>query len=68
MTTISIVRPDCFFDAQQQNRLAQLMSYWRYSRDRGTHFPEDQQVELEQLIDAELEASTRRAEALLREM
>ncbi len=68
LLVVQHMRPDRFFDAQQQNRLAQLMSDWRYARDRGTHYPADQQVELEQLIEAELEASTRRADALLREM
>ena len=61
-------RPDRFFSADQQQRLAQLMQQWRAARDAGTSLPPLAQRELEALTRAELEAATRRAQALIDEL
>jgi hypothetical protein len=62
------MRPDQFFTAQQQQRLGELMERWRAARDAGRALPAEEQTELDALIAAELEAATRRAAALLREL
>ncbi len=61
-------RPDEFFTADQQQRLAQLMERWRVARDSGTSLPTDEQAELDALVEAELQAATARAEAIMREV
>ncbi|NEO87304.1 MAG: hypothetical protein F6J87_24045 [Spirulina sp. SIO3F2] len=48
---------DRFFPAAQQNRLAQLMEQWRTARDQDQTLQIAQQTELEDLVDAELEAA-----------
>ncbi len=58
------LRPDRFFTATQQGRLAALMARWRTARDQGHTLPVTEQPELEALIDAELRASAARAAAL----
>jgi len=65
LLVVQQMRPDRFFDADQQKRLAELMNGWRTARDSGAIFPAKEQAELELLIDTELEASTQRALALL---
>lgn len=57
-------RPDAFFTADQQDRLAVLMARWRVARDAGYTLTVDEQTELEALIEAELQASAARAAAL----
>ena len=57
-------RPDHFFTAAQQQRLAALMARWRTMRDQGATLPADEQTELETLIAAELQASAARAATL----
>ena len=58
-------RPDEFFTADEQRRLSELMAEWRDARDGGKQFPADLQTELEQLVDAELQASAKRTQAIL---
>jgi hypothetical protein len=58
-------KPDRFFSAEQQQRLVDLMARWREARDSGSLLSPMDQVELEALVGAELEAATRRAAALL---
>jgi hypothetical protein len=58
-------QPDRFFTAEQQQRLAELMSIWRTARDRGDTLPAEQQAELDDLIEAELYATAERAKAIL---
>jgi len=58
-------RPDQFFSAEQQRRLSQLMERWRSVRDMGTSLLAAEQVELSELVDAEVEASGKRAAAVL---
>jgi len=60
--------PDRFFSAGQQQQLAALMHQWRVARNNHTTLPKAKQAELEALVEAELEASTARAAALLEEL
>jgi DNA-binding IclR family transcriptional regulator len=61
-------QPDRFFTERQIERLQTLMTRWREARDKGTCLPPDEQAELENLIDAELQGATERAEVLLQEI
>jgi hypothetical protein len=70
-TTVVILQgfsPDRFFDAAQQERLAELMARWRQARDAGGELPPQEQAELDALIQAEVEASARRTAALLEDL
>jgi len=68
LVVIQNLRPDRFFTAAQQHRLAELMSLWRTARDSGGGLNADEQAELQSLVEAELEAARRRAEATVREI
>ena len=57
-------RPDRFFNAAQQQRMAELMDRWRKARDQGGALPADEQTELQALVEAELHGSANRAAAL----
>lgn len=61
-------RPDRFFDAEAQQRLAELMVRWRHCRDQGQELPTPEQAELTALIDAEVQASALRSAALADEL
>jgi hypothetical protein len=61
---VQSLRPDRLFNADQQRRLAELMTRWRAARDQGESLPADEQSELETLVEAELRAATGRAAAL----
>lgn len=66
-STIVVVqsfRPDQFFTAAQQERLEQLMDRWRAARDSDLSLSAQDQAELESLIEIELQAATRRTQAL----
>ena len=58
-------RPDRFFTAAQIKRLTELMQRWREALNKGKELPAAEQAELEALVDAELQAATQRAAALL---
>ncbi len=58
-------KPDAFFDEAKQRRLAKLMNLWRAARDSGSSLSPGERVELDQLIEDELEAASRRAAAML---
>jgi len=62
------MNPDAFFTADQKERLGELMAKWRAARDRGCELTPVEQSELETLVDAELEASGRRADAIASEL
>ena len=64
LVIVQSLRPDHFFNAAQQERLAALMARWRAARDQGQTLPVDEQTELEALVEAELRASAARAAAL----
>jgi DNA-binding transcriptional regulator YbjK len=68
LVIIQQLRPDRFFTATQQQRLSDLMSRWREARDHDSQLTPEEQAELEQLIEAELQATTRRAESALIEL
>ncbi len=68
LVVVQQLRPDRFFTAQQQQRLAELMSGWRAARDSGAPWSADQQAELDALVEAELRAATERAAALVRQL
>ena len=55
---------DGLFSAQQQQRLAGLMSNWRQARDQGAALPVDEQRELDSLVEAELKAAGQRTQSL----
>jgi hypothetical protein len=61
-------RPDQFFTAAQQERLAQLMAAWRSAQQTGAAWSAEEQAELESLVEAELRASVARAAALADEL
>jgi len=64
LVIVQSLRPDRFFTAAQQERLAALMDRWRTACDQGAILPADEHIELEALIAAELQASAARAAAL----
>ena len=65
LVVIQPMLPDVLFTAAQRSRLEQLMADWRMSRDGGHSLPEAQAAELQNLVDAELAAATRRSEQFL---
>ena len=65
LVIVQNLRPDSLFTAQQQQRLSELMARWRAARDEDNVLPLEEQVELESLIEAELQAATKRAESAL---
>jgi hypothetical protein len=67
LLVIQNFRPDSFFSAEQQGRLAALMELWRSARDQGHELPPEQQVELDALVEAELRAATARTAALMQQ-
>jgi hypothetical protein len=62
---IQPMRPDRFFGAEQVRRLTELMAKWRAARDSGSSLPEAEQAELDSLVEAELEGTIRRSQAIL---
>lgn len=60
--------PDDFFTAAQQTRLKDLFDRWRKARDLGESLSAGEQVELESLVEAEVEASGIRAAAIAKEL
>lgn len=68
LVIVQSLRPDRFFNAAQQQRLAELMGRWRAARDKGETLPVDEQSELEALMQAELRATADRVAALADEL
>lgn len=68
LIVIQNMRPDGFFTAAQQQRLEELMSRWRTARDCRGSLAAEEQAELQSLVDAELDAARRRAEATVRQI
>ena len=68
LIVVQNMRPDQFFTAAQQARLTELMAKWRNARDSGGTLDPVEQAELEALVDAELEGSGFRAEAMANEL
>lgn len=61
-------QPDEYFTATQQKQLSDLMVRWRVARDAGKTLPAEDQKRLEELVEAELAASGKRAEKMALEM
>ena len=61
LVVVQSLRPDRFFGAEQQRRLAELMGHWRTAQDQGKSLSPAQQAELDALVEAELRASVDRA-------
>ena len=57
-------QPDKFFDATQQVQLTELMLQWRNARDQGQTLAIAQQQLLDDLVEAELQATVARAKTL----
>ena len=68
LVIVQNLRPDLFFSAEQQQRLGELMTLWRAARDVGASLSNEEQSELDRLIEAEIRASGRRADAMLNEL
>lgn len=68
LVIVQSLRPDRFFNIEQQQRLAELMSRWRTARDKGETLLPDEQAELEALVEAELRASADRTAVLADEL
>ncbi|MGM3305859.1 hypothetical protein ACSQ6I_07740 [Anabaena sp. WFMT] len=56
--------PDQFFTSDQQQRLSELMSMWRTARDKEEILAPEIQMELDNLVNAELKAATARTASL----
>ena len=57
--------PDQFFNIEQQKRLSELMDLWRKARDEGQPLSQKLQTELDNLVEAELNAATARTASLM---
>jgi hypothetical protein len=69
--TLVIVRnlgPDQFFSAEQRSRLDELTELRRKAIAANSRLTAHDEAKLEQLVDAELRAATRRATALFHDM
>jgi hypothetical protein len=64
LVVVQHLRPDAYFTSDQRKRLDELMTKWRTARDAGMSLAHADQVELDALVDAELEAATRRVAAI----
>ncbi|MGB0387747.1 MAG: hypothetical protein ACPGWR_23260 [Ardenticatenaceae bacterium] len=58
-------QPDPFFTSQQQARLEKLMSRFHAAGNTTDYFSTEEKEEFEQLIEAELEATIARTDAIL---
>jgi hypothetical protein len=68
LVLIQSLKPDRFFNAVQQQRLAELTKRWRTARDSGSTLEEDEQSELEKLVEAETRAAGERIAAVVDEI
>jgi hypothetical protein len=66
--TIQQLRPDRFFTAKQQRRLAELMQHWRTACDQRTTLSPEEQAELKALVEAELRGAAERAATTIRRL
>lgn len=58
--------PDRFIPAAHRDRLSTLMARWRAARETGDVLLREDEAELERLVDEEVEATTIRAESIVR--
>lgn len=64
LVLVQSMRPDCWFTAEQQARLQELMRQSQAAAEAGQPLPPDVEAERNTLIEAELRASGQRAAAL----
>jgi hypothetical protein len=64
---VPLQRPDRCFSRPQQQRREELLAQWRAARDAAQPLPPLEQAELEKRVEAERQAATERARALLDE-
>jgi hypothetical protein len=62
------MRPDEFFTARQQQRLAELLAQRRTALDDGRQLTPAEEAELEALVAAELDGAAGRAAAMVSEL
>lgn len=67
LVVVQSLRPDRFFSAIQQQRLAELMQHWHTAQGVGLSLPMEEQAELDTLVEKELTASADRAGFLAEE-
>jgi hypothetical protein len=68
MLVIQSFQPDHFFSTQQQQKLAELMSLWQTAQNQGQELSQSQQTELDNLVEAELKATTTRSAAFAQQI
>jgi hypothetical protein len=59
------LRPDTYFNAQQLNRLQDLMAKWRAATESNMPLPAEEQKQLEALVEEEVVAAGKRAADLV---
>lgn len=59
--------PDQFFGVEQQKRLSELMELWRQARLGEKLLSKELQAELDSLVEAELNATAKRAKFLIQQ-
>ena len=68
LVVVQSFRPDRYFSAAQQRRLAELMGRWSLAGQQGGRLTDSEQAELEALIEMEVRAAGQRAAALADEL
>jgi hypothetical protein len=68
LVVVQSLRPDQFFNADQQKQMSDLMLRWRTARDNGQALSAEEQASLKLLIESELKASESRAVAIAAEL
>jgi len=68
LIVVQNMRPDEFFTAGQQQRLAELLAERRTALNEGREMGSAEGAELEALVDAELEGAARRAAAMISQL
>jgi aminoglycoside/choline kinase family phosphotransferase len=66
LVVVQSFRPDKYFNESQQRRLRELMAQWRAAREEGRELSTAERAELEELVDLEVRAASKRASVLLR--
>lgn len=64
IVVIQTQRPDEYFSESQISQLKALMSKWRIARDTGSNLDAKETEELENLIEAELQAAIKRTQQM----
>ncbi len=67
LVVVQSFKPDRYFSAEQQRRLAELLERRSTAGKQGRELPDSEQVELDALVEAEVRAAGQRAAALAEE-